>query len=199
MRRVPLELTELAVTLVNAAHASFSTLEQPIEVRLAKATTGPLYGPSNQQLRSHAAFLRSVSIVEAYIDTLSSSLFVYHGNSRDQLFQRLAAMAQEQSESSWDNRKENFRTHHGVILGDRLKFSDLDAAFVVRNAIAHGLGALTRRQRNSKDRKKVVQIGVGLSDDRVYISEMALERLRSSSISFINDVDQALPHAPVGL
>lgn len=199
MRRVQLELTELAISLQHAAFASHITGATYSSPRLAKTTLGALYGPSREQLQAQALFLRSVSIVEAYVDTLSSSLFELEGRARDQLFRRLAAMAQEQSEGSWDSRKENFKAHHGVTLGDRSKYSDIDAATVVRNAIAHGLGALTRRQRNPKDRKKVIEIGVALSDDRIFISESALTRLRDSAVAFIADVDSALPRAPLGL
>lgn len=199
MRRVTLELTEIAIGLQYAAFSTHASVPEGRVPRIPKATLGALYGPSPDQLRAQAVYLRSVSIVEAYIDSLSTSLFADHGRSRDSLFERLAAIAQEQSENSWEARRSNFKAHHGVGLGDMKTYSDIERAVVVRNAIAHGLGALTKRQRNPKDRAKVQQVGVQLSDDRIVIPEAALDKLRSSAVLFIRDVDEALPHRPLFL
>ncbi|WP_460626704.1 hypothetical protein [Intrasporangium mesophilum] len=131
-----------------------------------------------------------MSIVEAYVDSLSSDLFQTRTVDTDQMIRNLIKAAEEEAENTWDTRKTAFRDYHLVPLGDCSSWSKIDAAIVVRNAIAHGLGSLTRRQRNRKDRQKVRDAKVGLTDDVIHVDGTSLSMLLGAADSFIRDVDR---------
>lgn len=196
LRVVPFAVTEEALKLLRSTHADFDSLPAaPRRGRLHTATgSGTVLGAYDfGQVRAQSEYLRLVSIVEAFVDTLSTSLFDIKTRGLATFVALLAEAADAQASDNWEERKAAFQRYHGVPLGSCAKYSDVNAAVLVRNAIAHGLGHLTRRQRNIKDRGKVVAVGVQLNDHQLRIDRTALQRCVTSCAMFIADVDTKTP------
>ena len=166
--------------------------------RLLRATRGGGFGASTlgaydfEQVRNQSEYLRLVSIVEAYVDTCGSHQFDLRTMGRDAFLRALAAEARETALKGWDERKEAFKTYHGVVLGDCARWSDIDAAREARNSIAHGLGRLTPRQQNAKTRRKIESTGIAFHGNQLVINDAALDKCVKSAVAFIIDVDRRL-------
>jgi hypothetical protein len=136
-----------------------------------------------------------VTITEAFIDSLTTQLFNKKVSHLDLFYQKLSSAAIAEANQSWDNRKDALRDYHGISVGDCKTWSQVDACITVRNAIAHGLGRLTARQRNGRDRRKVRGVGVDLQDDYLRIDCNALDVCVSACASLVLDVDKGIDPA----
>jgi hypothetical protein len=151
-------------------------------------------GPYNfSQVRAQAEYLRLVSIVEAFVDTCCNHLFDLKVRGQQMFVHNLASAARDLASAGWDERKKAFSTYHGVPLGSCARYSDVDCAVQVRNAIAHGLGSLTRRQRNTKDMVKITSVGIILRNQALIIDKDALDRCVLACATFVADVDRRIP------
>lgn len=191
---VLLEVTEAALHSLHETHADFLRTSSPSTVGRFTSAGGHarLRWQGGPEVRTQGTYLRLVSIVEAFLDSLSSELFLERVSDVDNMFRNLIRDAEEKSDNSWENRKHAFRDYHQVSLGDCTSWSQIDCAIVVRNAIAHGLGSLTRRQKNRKDRQKVREAKVSLIDDVIHVDEGSLLSLLKASDAFIRDVDSRI-------
>ncbi|CPU66576.1 Uncharacterised protein [Mycobacteroides abscessus] len=193
MSAVPMLLTEEAVRLLVVMRADFQTFPTtPPRGRIFSVGGGPLGVYDADQVRAQSEYLRIVSIVEAYIDACSDELLRAGSLGLGELVDKLVAEASERASDSWDRRKTAFRDYHGVNMGTCDGWEVIDQAIQVRNAIAHGLGRLTLRQRNQRSIQKIAKSGVLLSGDRVRIPRGAIERNYDASIRFVKSVDRAI-------
>ena len=189
----PRMLTEEAVLLAYRTHAD--------HVRSIPAFAPPRgrFRSSGTRLGNHDArdvsrqgcWFRLVSIVEAYVDLMSSDLLREATPGRDALVARLVELAEERSSSNWTERKEAFKNFHGVSIASLAGWEKVDSAIPVRNAVAHGLGSLTPRQRNRKTITKLAKVGVTVTDGRVKISETALTTCRDNCVRLIRSIDKS--------
>lgn len=148
IRMVPFSFTEEALRLLWTTHADFSQLASLPRRGRINVGSSLNFGPYDfQHVRAQSEYLRLVSIVEAFVDTCCNHLFELRTKGLDSLFQNLAAAALDQASRDWESRKAAFKVYHGIALGACSKFSDVSAAVQVRNAIAHGLGSLTKDNR----------------------------------------------------
>lgn len=189
---VSIALTDAALQLIYATHADLlRTPPSSVVGRIySQGGVGRLRPQDANQVRAQGAYLRMVSVVEAYIDALSSHSFDLRVDRHDQLVRLLVAAAEAGADGTWELRKSAFESYHGVSLGSCKGWHAVDASHAVRNAIAHGLGSLTRRQRDQKTRSKVRNAGVVLVDDALWITDLSLVRCRDSSATFVRDVDE---------
>lgn len=193
MRVAPLAITEEAQKLLRATHADFSVIASTgLPGRGSGFAASALGSYDFAQVRNQSEYLRLVSIVEAYVDTCSSQQFDLRTMGRDAFLRALAAAAQDASLKGWDERKEAFKTYHGVVLGECARWSDIDAAREARNSIAHGLGRLTSRQQSAKTRRKIEAVGISFRGNHLVITDAALDRCVKSGVAFIVDVDRHL-------
>jgi hypothetical protein len=192
--RIPLlAITEDAQKLLRATHADFGNISTTaISGRGSGFTSSALGQHQFEQVRNQSEFLRLVSIVEAFIDTCSGQQFDIRTSGRDEFVRNMTAEVRENSLRGWDERKEAFKKYHGVILGERAKWSDIDASREIRNSIAHGLGQLTSRQQNAKTRQKIATMGVIFYGNQLIIGLDTIERFLKSAVAFIHDVDRQL-------
>jgi hypothetical protein len=147
IRIVPFAVTEEALRLLQATHADFTRLPMPPPRGRLRIGTTTALGPYDfSQVRAQSEYLRLVSIVEAFVDTCCNHLFDLKTQGHDLFVSNLADAARDQASNSWEERKKAFATYHDVPLGSCAGYSDVAAAVQVRNAVAHGLGSLTRRQ-----------------------------------------------------
>lgn len=193
MRVAPLAITEEAQKLLRATHADFSGIASAgLPGRGTSFGASALGRYDFTQVRNQSEYLRLVSIVEAYVDTCSSQQFDLRTMGRDTFLRALAAAAHEASLKGWDERKEAFKTYHGVVLGQCARWSDIDAAREARNSIAHGLGQLTSRQQNATTRRKIASVGISFRGNQLVVNDAALDRCVKSAVAFIVDVDRHL-------
>jgi hypothetical protein len=134
-----------------------------------------------------------ISVVEAYVDIVSASLFRESAPTTHDLVRRLVENAELRASATWHERKEAFETYHRIRLSEFVHWSELDAGIEARNAIAHGLGQLTTRQRSGKIVSKLSQIGVAVHDGSVVITDTSLRRCRDVCIEFVRHLDTELP------
>ena len=190
LRIVPLAVTEEALRQLWSTHADFALIgTRPSAGRLRSGSMSGLGPYDFYQVRAQSEYLRLVSIVEAFIDSCSSQLFDIRLRGQDKFFRSLTDAALDQSTINWENRRAAFKLYHGITLGDCAKYSDVASATQVRNAVAHGLGSLTRRQ-SKKDMERMRQIGIGFSGFSLRITAAALDRCVDSCAQFIRDVDK---------
>ena len=148
-----------------------------------------IYDPN--AMRTEAAYLRLISIVEAYIDSMCSQL-ILSTNDQSEMFRLLVSTAEERASSSWREREEAFRTYHNISLSKCDAWKELQSGIVIRNAIAHGLGHLTKRQRKPATRLKVQSIGARLSDDQLILDAQCLDQALAFSRIFVESVDDKI-------
>lgn len=193
MRTSPLAITEEARKLIFATRSDF-----------ARVTPTPLVGRGGgfgvshlgrydfDQVWKQSAYLRLISIVEAFLDTCSGQQFDIRTSGTDAFIRELANDARDTSLRGWRERQAAFKKYHGVTLGTCSGWRDIDAAREVRNSIAHGLGRLTSRQQSRTARQKIESVGVTLRESHLVINHGALDRCARSSVDFILDVDQKI-------
>lgn len=195
LRRVPRDFTEAAERYLHATyldHVQAAKAAAPIRGRVLRSNT-ILGAYSAEAANKQGCFLRLISVVEAYVDIACAALFQETAPIGQDLVRRLVENAELRASTTWQERKDAFDKYHNIRLGTLARWSELDAGIEVRNAIAHGLGQLTPKQRNGAAPQKILQIGVGLSDGRVLITDASLQQCRDACLAFIRSLDEAMP------
>ncbi len=192
VRKVPLALTEEALALLAVTYADFAQLDPPRQQAGRIDFVGSLGAYDFGRIRLESTYLRLISIVEAYVDSMCSNLFRRHLVDQVPVLRALITAAETQASINWKERKSAFSDYHGVSLGSCKRWSELDAGIDIRNTIAHGLGTLTKRQRNDKSRNKMKTVGAVIVDDRLMLNDNALERCLVFTREFVKSVDSKL-------
>jgi hypothetical protein len=195
IRRVTREITEAAENYLHATyldHLQAASLMTPVRGRVIRTTT--VLGAYDAEAASRqGCFLRLISVVEAYVDLACDALFREKAPTANDLVRRLVEGAELRASTTWQERRDAFERYHNIRLGTLARWSELDAGIEVRNAIAHGLGQLTPRQRRSAAARKIHQIGVSSNDGRLLITEASLKQCRDVCVAFILSLDNAMP------
>lgn len=196
LRRPPWLITEEATALLRRTHADFGTM--PPVARRGRAGVLPTtklasYDPG--QVRMQSEYLRLVSIVEAYLDLVSEELFARKTLDLDPAITVMSDAILERATRNWDERKTCFTRHHGFKLQECSKWSLIDSAIEVRNAIAHGLGNLTRQQIAGNKIRKMQQSKIRVHGSRIIVTAASITNLLNASLDFIGSVDSKLPSA----
>ncbi|QLY29254.1 hypothetical protein H0264_28825 [Nocardia huaxiensis] len=193
LRRVPWDITEEALSLLNLTVADFASLPVVRGGRWCGTSAAKWARFDARQVRSQGQYLRIVSIAEAYVDTVSETLFDKRVETLETFFRNLTAEVQEKASSSWNDRKKCFENHHGFALNKCSGWADFDRAIEVRNSIAHGLGVITKKQLSSGKDAKILQSKVKISDGRIIVTAESLSLCINACRVFIRSVDDHLP------
>lgn len=187
---VPSERAEQSVSLLNFTLAA----HQRVEVFLSSDAPERLAdgAPDTIQLERQATYIRLVSIAENFcasllIDTVEEAINPPSTGPLSEIWESAVIGAT----GSWDKQAEKFNSWLGV----KPSLADIRAAAEVRNAIAHGLGSLTRLQlRNEQStRNKISQTaGVELNGNEIHLTTDDLERARTICRETIEQVDSAV-------
>ncbi len=128
-----------------------------------------------------ACWLRLVSITEIHAESL---------------LRHLDDGTQDKAPANWAQVKKGLNDRHGVDVTLLDSADPLEACFLVRNAIAHGLGRFTDNQLQPKKdgrrmelRRPLRSIGVHLRDGAVMISPAALTVCHDTCRTFITTLD----------
>jgi hypothetical protein len=148
--------------------------------------------------RAQACMFRIVTIVEAYTDAALELMFRGTVPANSPAALRLLDAHLLDAAQRWDARKKSFLDHHALSLGDAKtgfpQWSKLDGMIEVRNAIAHGLGSLTRQQRKNAARSagRCSQIGVRIDAGEVIVSPASLRTATDVAENFVRWLDARL-------
>jgi hypothetical protein len=192
VRRVPFALTEEALCLLSVTYADFAQIGSRCQQEGRIDFVGSLGAYDFDRVRFESTYLRLISIVEAYVDSMCSDLFRRPQVAQVPMFRALIAAAEARASTNWEERKSAFSEYHRVSLGSCERWSELDAGIDIRNAIAHGLGTLTKRQRTHKSRAKMESVGAVIVDDRLMLNDKALARCLLFTTEFVKSVDSKI-------
>jgi hypothetical protein len=143
-------------------------------------------------VRQESCYLRMVSIVEAYVDVISSDILRVEYARSSSLTQSLIEAAEVNFTRGWPDREKAFNDHFGIRLTKLPTHKDLKCATDVRNAIAHGVGQLTPRQRTAATRARMASIGVTVRDNYVVLDAGSVRTCRDVSMAFMRELDAQL-------
>ncbi len=143
-----------------------------------------------RQVQRQAILLRMISITEAFcVDRLLdlAETDVDPGGSpiRDLIWKKASSSAV----STWSSIQDSYKSWYSL----QPAWTKLNELVEVRNAIAHGLGQLTRLQRAKPGTAtKIGQAGIRLSGDRVILEEADLENAHRACLQLVSEVDQLI-------
>ena len=190
LRRAPSQATEEATTLLNRAYADWSRTTSSIAGK-------PRLGGASMVLISHdpmaislqAVYARLVSVAEAYTDIVVENLFVREFPQRGRILAALVENALDVSSMKWEERKNALRMHGAPVAEFKL-WSQFDVAIDVRNAIVHGLGGLTRRQRKDvKTTRKLASLDIHVQAGRIVLEPRHLLQGRDLCVRYVQWLD----------
>lgn len=140
------------------------------------------------QVQRQATLVRMLSITESFcVDRLlerAETEVEPEGSSvRGLMWDRASTSAV----SNWEGIRNSYKAWYNV----RPKWEDIEQLVEVRNAIAHGLGQLTRLQRLKLDSTlaKIASAGVRLQSDRIVLDEANLDHARMVCLDLVEDID----------
>ncbi|WP_460798997.1 hypothetical protein [Microbacterium sp. GXF0217] len=139
------------------------------------------------QIQRQATYLRIVSATEAFCAERLVELGETKINpSENQLRREIWEQAAINATANWDAIQRALKDWHDA----RPSWADVNRIAEVRNAIAHGLGTLTRRQRSKQQSTtRIRESGVRLKGIRLELEESDLERAAGICITLVGEVD----------
>lgn len=185
-----LALTEAALGLIT--HAMYdipgATFGEGRRGRILTDAMGASTDPAS--LFAETALLRLVSVIEAYVDSVSSFKLNRSIDSRDVLVALLVEDFEVESSSTWQQRKDSYNRYHGFTIESRDGWGAIDAAIEVRNCLVHGLGVMTAKQRRSQKLAKTVSnIGASIGGGRVHLGSSSVLTLGQNCTRFVRHID----------
>jgi hypothetical protein len=149
--------------------------------------------PDDDQVqdRCQSTLVRLLSITEAFAsDTLAREVEAEVRGAQSATATRLADEAVLRATGSWPEQKKAYKEW----LGINEDWKAVERLAEARNAVAHGLGKLTRRQLRSEQsvRTKLLEAGIQLTDGKVILSDASLAEAAAACRGFVERLDQAV-------
>lgn len=153
-----------------------------------------------QQVQAQATLVRFLSITESFASgTLiryTEPLFLPAGHP---VIKAVYGDAEEKAIFQWESMKKSYHSWLGVQWDEAL-WKPVKVLTDVRNAIAHGLGSLTRKQTRRRGgeaiRNSLAAAGVTLDGDKLILDDAFLGRAARTCSAFIEDVDLRVQARP---
>src|SRR5262245_18192708 len=153
-------------------------------------------GARSVQVRRQAAVMRIASVVEAYVaGELVSRIEPHAPKPRSSILDDIYTRAEDSALASWPTLQEHYTRWLEIKIGTSPSWRRIEATTNVRNAIAHGLGELTRRMARknlSQLQKDFATIDVQIVGSALVLSEEALWRSAFAAREFISWLDGEL-------
>ena len=168
---------------------------------LGRVSIGATRGNSGE-VRRQATLLRLMSIVEAFTaESLVTRLESDVPPPRSAIVEDVYTTAEDNAIASWPNMKKHFGQWFGIKLSHSTcpSLRRVEAMTNARNAVAHGLGDLTRRMaRKDLGQLKLdfATIDISIAGNSVQISEQALRSSATAAREFVEWLDGQLAAAP---
>lgn len=191
---VPTERAEDAIRLI------FYTLgsHRSYVARMPKPRIRGRLAPKKQdtvQIQRQATLLRLVSITESFCaGRLIARAEESIGAPGSQVMTHVWERASLDATGTWEAQKDAYRKWLGV----KPDWQVLDGLAEARNAVAHGLGALTRRQVKShaSTMTKINRTGIAVIDDVLILSDNDLLSAARACRDLISEVDSQTASFP---
>ncbi|BEL04983.1 hypothetical protein Q0Z83_031740 [Actinoplanes sichuanensis] len=148
-------------------------------------------GDDPVQNRCQATLIRLLSITEAFTaDLLAREADRAVALSQNTAAARIAEDAVIRATSGWLDQEKAYKDWLGV----REDWNAVVRLAEARNAVAHGLGKLTKRQLRTEQRVKdrLQAAGISLNNGRIVLSDTNLAAATSACRDFIERVDRAV-------
>ena len=188
--KVPSAEAEAASALLFRTIGAHRTAVAVLKPRpLSRLRTSPDGDPL--QDRCQATLVRLLSITEAFAsDMLSREVDGAVAGARSTTATKVADEAVIRGTSTWLDQKKSYKDWLGV----EEDWKAVERLAEARNAVAHGLGKLTRRQlRNEQSVKsKLKAAGITVEDNRIVLSDDSLAAAASACRDFIEKLDLAV-------
>lgn len=178
---------------------------RPWRGRLRALTTSA----GSVQIRRQATLVRIMSIVEAYVaDQLVQRFEPHAPPPRPAILDDVYVRAEDGAIGTWPKMIEHYGRWFEIKLtrGKCPAWRQVEAMTNARNAVAHGLGELTRRMARKGTRELELDfatIGLKLAGNSVVISEDSLRLAAAAARNFIEWLDEELVRydatVPVGV
>lgn len=195
-------MSTIAVTVEaeNAAALLFQTLGAH-RTAIAALRTRPLprlgTGRANdaEQIQCQSTLVRLLSITESFAsELLLREVDKVTARSRSAAVDSLWDEAAVRGTNSWREQQTSYRDWLGVTED----WTAVERLAEARNAVAHGLGTLTRRQlrKEASVRDKLKKAGIPLTGIRIVLSDPALASAASDCRDLIHRIDLAVQARP---
>jgi hypothetical protein len=171
---------------LGAHRTAITTLQAERPTRLRAATDGdPL------QDRRQATLVRLLSITESFAaDLLSREIDKAANQASHPSISKIADDAVNQAIGTWAGQKKSYKEWLGISES----WTKVEQLTEARNAVAHGLGKLTRRQlRNeSGTTSQLRAVGIAVNNQAILLTEENLQSAALICRDFIERIDLAV-------
>ncbi len=128
--------------------------------RLAGRLRRPTFNAASAQVRAQGAVFRMTSIVEAFVvEHLIRRTEAHFPQPRTSIVEDIYCGAEDKALGTWSSMKESYNKWLNIKFGDSEQiWARMKALTDARNAIAHGVGELTRRQARANLQELVARL-----------------------------------------
>ena len=151
---------------------------------------------ASRQIRAQSALMRLVSIVESHtVRELVNRIEPHIPEPRSPILQDIYVSAEDRAIASWPNMIEAYKRWLGVRVGKWEEWNKMEAILDARNAVAHGVGELTRRQARKNQVTLVASlelIGIAINGTRLEFSDSGIREVANVGRRFVGWLDQQL-------
>ncbi|MFI8974257.1 hypothetical protein ACIGO9_15325 [Nocardia asteroides] len=148
------------------------------------------------QEQRQATLMRLLSITEAFAaDLLARLVEQTFENLSSELLTAAVDDSLISASNTWDSQRRAYKNWLGVGK-PMVDWTPIERLADARNAIAHGLGELTRRQKNSGSSipDKLLNAGIVVADNRIVLTDENLLDAARACRDFIESLDHAVQH-----
>jgi hypothetical protein len=155
-------------------------------------------GRGSVDVRRQATLMRLTSIVEAFVaDSLVSRLEPHAPPPRTPVLDDVYLRAEDNAIATWPKMREHYGRWFNIKLSTTAcaSWRRIEAMTNARNAVAHGLGELTRRMARkglAQLARDLATVDIVIVGHTLVISELALRSSASAGREFVGWLDQEL-------
>ena len=169
------------------AHRTAVTALRPL--RPPRLPSGRI--PDTEQIQCQSTLVRLLSITESFAShLLLQEIDKVAARARSVAIDRIWDDAATRGTNTWNEQKDSYANWLGV----KVDWKVVERLAEARNAVAHGLGTLTRRQlrKEASVRSKLREAGISLTGIRIVLSEAALSSAAGDCRDLIHRLDLAV-------
>jgi hypothetical protein len=193
LREVPLGITEEALALLRFTYWEAAKSADTKSYGRIRSRTNSIADPV--PFSKELAYLRIVSIVEAFVDAVASELFSTYRIGQSETLRKIVASVETKSASNWAERRESFKKYHGVTLTNANRSRQVQTCIMVRNAVAHRLGRLSDSRRSLDLVAELKTINVEVSGESVVVDLPALQTCLNVATEYVESIDEMVRNA----
>lgn len=147
--------------------------------------------PDTEQIQCQSTLVRLLSITESFASQLLlREIDKVAARARSVAIDRIWDDAAVKGTNTWNEQRDSYANWLGV----KVDWKVVERLAEARNAVAHGLGTLTRRQlrKEASVRSKLKEAGIPLTGIRIVLSDAALSSAANDCRGLIYSLDLAV-------